>query len=594
MYRKSLFLILLFSLLSNLYLFADDNCLIVPKPKSFVSLDGEFKLETAEKVYINDSKLLRQFDFLADIVGKKFGIRLNEGGKKSDIRILLDPSFAHEEYELMVSEADIVVKGSETGCFYGIISLLQMMDNAQNGILPACHVKDSPRFGYRGFMLDTARYFYDVDYIREILDLMAYYKLNVFHWHLTDDQGWRIEIKAYPELTKAGAWRNSTQIHRNKTQDYIPNGGYYSQKDIAEIISYAMERNITVIPEIEMPGHARAALSVYPDLACVSKMYSKNEWGVYPDLFCAGKEEVYEFICNVLDEVIALFPSKYIHIGGDEAKKTVWEKCPACQAVMKENGIKTENDLQGFFVSRISDYLSSKGKEVIGWDEILESVNMPNITVMSWRGEEGGEKAAQLGYDAIMAPHIFMYLNYYQSMDKEREPYAQGGYIPIEKVYNYEPVPGKLDSKQAQHIKGVQANLWAEYIHGENKANYMLFPRLLAAAEVAWSPADKDYENFKYRMRNQLQFLDRNNILFRIPEADMEVKEVDSKKFLHIKSSVKGASIIYAIDSDDFENDSVLCKSEELSIELHPSMEKIWYVIQLPSGRQNTPYCYSL
>lgn len=425
---------------------------------------------------------------------------------------------------------------------------------------------------------------------------MASYKLNVFHWHLTDDQGWRVEIKAYPELTKAAAWRNSTQKHRDKTQDYLPNGGYYSQEDVKDVVAYAAARNIMVIPEFEMPGHAKAALSVYPSLACVNKNYSKNEWGVFPDLFCAGKEEVYTFIRNVLDEIIGLFPGKYIHIGGDEAKKTVWEQCPHCQALMRKMNIRTENDLQGYFVSEIARYINAKGKMVLGWDEILESSNIPDMTVMSWRGVDGGIKAAQLGYDAIMSPYTYMYLDYYQSSERQFEPYAHGGCLPLEKVYGYEPRPSFLSPEQAGHIKGVQGNLWTEYIHSENNADYMLFPRLLAVSEVAWSSSSsKDYQDFLTRLKPHLRILDEHNVLFRIPEAKIWVDRAENgDEFLCLQAPVDGSSLVYSLESADLETYGISSGQETLKIEIKTSLKEVNYVVQLPSGRRSSTYTYKL
>lgn len=410
---------------------------------------------------------------------------------------------AEEAYIIDVTRKGVKVEASGLRGFnYAIQTLIQMGPQ-----LPCCRIEDSPRFAYRGLHLDEARHFFGKEAVKKYLDIMAFHKLNTFHWHLTDDQGWRISIMKYPELTKVGSIRNGTCIKRNyNTNDGIPygEGMWYSQDDIREIVAYAAERGIDVIPEIDLPGHMLAALSAYPHLGCSGGPYQVwHRWGVSDEVLCVGNEDVYTFLEDVLDEVCELFPYKYIHIGGDECPKTSWKSCLKCQALIRRLGLKDDDEhsaehyLQSYVMNRVESYLAQKGKKVIGWDEILEGAPSKSATIMSWRGEAGGLKAAELGHDVIMTPNSYCYWDYYQATDIENEPFAIGGYVPVELMYSYESYPEEMDADDMRHILGVQANMWTEYISSLEHLEYMLLPRLAALSEVQWcQPEVKDWDRF--------------------------------------------------------------------------------------------------
>ena len=359
-------------------------------------------------------------------------------------------------------------------------------------------------------MLDVARHFFDIEFVKKYIDFIALHKMNTFHWHLTDDQGWRIEIKKYPKLTEIGAYRNGTIIGRypGTGNDNIHYGGFYTQEQIKEVVAYAAKRHITVIPEIEMPGHAKAALASYSNLGCSGGPYEvKQTWGVEEEVFCAGNDSVFTFLQDVLDEVIPLFPSQYVHIGGDECPKSRWKTCPKCQKRIKDHNLKDEHELQSYFVQRMEKYVNSKGKKMIGWDEILEGGLAQNATVMSWRGEAGGIEAAKQDHDVIMTPGTHVYLDHSQS--KKEDSVTIGGYLSVQKVYSYEPVPGVLSTKQKKHVLGAQGNVWTEYMKSPRKVEYMLFPRLSALSEVLWSPpASRSWNEFEKRLAVQFKRYD--------------------------------------------------------------------------------------
>jgi hexosaminidase len=376
-------------------------------------------------------------------------------------------------------------------------------------VLPAAFIADQPRFSYRGMHLDVARHFFDVDFVKEYIDLLAMHNMNVLHFHLTDDQGWRIEIKRYPKLTEVGAYRSGTVLGRNSSvDDHLPYGGYYTQEQLRDIVRYAQERHVTIIPEIEMPGHMLAALASYPELGCTGGPYQVGHyWGVYTDILCAGKEETFTFLEGVLDELMDIFPSRYIHIGGDEAPKAKWEQCTRCQQRINDlhiearDGLSKENLLQGYLTGRINDYLKQHGRRLIGWDEIADCGVDTTATVMSWRGTEPGIKAAKQGHDVIMTPGEFAYFDKYQTDNDYFEPKLIGGCLTVEKVYHYEPLAEGVAAQDARHILGVQANLWTEYIHVKQLAEYQVLPRMAALAEVQWTaPAKKDYGLFLPRL----------------------------------------------------------------------------------------------
>lgn len=425
-----------------------------------------------------------------------------------------------EAYRLTVETNTLRITGaSEAGVFYGIQTLRKSLPIGQtDGLsLPAAIINDQPRFAWRGMMLDCARHFFSKEFVKRYIDLLALHNCNRFHWHLSDDQGWRIEIKQYPKLTEIGSHRSGTVLGRNTDQyDSIPLGGFYTQEDVREIVAYAAERYITIIPEIDMPGHMLAALASYPELGCRGKDYEVwKRWGVAEEVLCAGKESTFEFASNVLEEIMDLFPSKIIHIGGDECPKTAWEHCPLCQARIRAEGLRgnhthtPEQQLQSYFMRRMAQVAAARGRQVIGWDEILEGGAPERALIMSWRGEEGGLTAARLGHDVVMVPNNKLYFDYYQTKDVDREPLAIGGYIPVESVYAYQPIPAGLTPEQQRHIIGLQANLWTEYIPTTEQVEYMVLPRMAALCEVQWCAGSKDYDHFLSRLPHQLDLYTR-------------------------------------------------------------------------------------
>ncbi|WP_211323793.1 beta-N-acetylhexosaminidase [Chitinophaga dinghuensis] len=423
-----------------------------------------------------------------------------------------------EGYTLDVNNKTVTINGNTSaGTFYGVQTLIQLLpvEKASEMYIPGADIKDQPRFAYRGLHLDVCRHFFPVDFIKKYIDLMAMHKFNTFHWHLTDDQGWRIEIKRYPRLQEVASKRKESMVgHYNDGKyDGKPYGGFYTQEEVKEVVKYAAEHFVTVIPEIEMPGHALAALAAYPNLGCTGGPYEVGtRWGVLDDVFCAGNDSVYTFLEGVMDEVLPLFPSKYIHIGGDECPKVRWQKCPKCQARIKALGLKDEHALQSYVIQRMEKYLNSKGRQIIGWDEILEGGLAPNATVMSWRGMEGGIAAAKQHHNVIMTPGSHVYFDHYQSKGKT-EPLAIGGFTPVSKVYEFEPVPKELTAEEAKYIKGAQANLWSEYIGSTGHMEYMVYPRATALAEVLWSqPEKRDYNNFLDRLKLHVKRLDLKKV----------------------------------------------------------------------------------
>jgi hexosaminidase len=522
----------------------------------------------------NNALLKRNAEFLSGYLKESIGYRLKiESGiekvnYKKAIILELDRDISDQEgYVLTVNADNVHIKGqTENGVFYGIQTLRKAIpvETGDNQILlPSVIIKDQPRFSYRGMHLDVGRHFFPIEFIKEYIDLLALHNMNTFHWHLTEDQGWRIEIKKYPKLTEIGSQRKQTVVGQNTSMyDNTPHGGFYTQKQAKEIIKYARERFITVIPEIDLPGHMLAALAAYPEFGCTGGPYEvATRWGVFHDVLCIGNDKTMEFIEDVMSEIIDIFPSKYIHIGGDEAPRTRWETCPKCQARIKAESIKAdeyhtaEDRLQSYCMTRIEQFLNSKGRQVIGWDEILEGDITPNATVMSWRGMDGGIKAAQSGHDVIMTPHIFAYFDYYQTADTKNEPLAIGGCLPIEKVYGLEPIPPILTNDQKIHILGVQANLWTEYIPTTQQVEYMLLPRIAAMAEVQWTqPENKDYKDFSERLLHLMQLYKRNGLNYAQHIFGLNVKftpESQTKAINIELSTVDNASVYYTLDGTD-------------------------------------------
>ncbi len=488
---------------------------IIPLPASMTPQPGHFVLEPGTRIVLEkEAESLREVAlYFASVIHEISGFELkvkDKAAKKNNIIFQLDEKIAGDEaYHLSLSASQIIIQSrSARGAFYAIQTLRQLYADQQ---FPAVEIEDAPRFPYRGMHLDVARHFFDVAAVKRYIDQLAFHKLNHFHWHLTDDQGWRIEIKKYPKLTEIGAFRKGTLIGHYNDQphqfDGKRYGGFYTQEEIKEVVAYAASRFVTIVPEIEMPGHAQAPLAAYPELGCTGEQLEVWQlWGVSENVYCP-KEETFAFLEDVLTEVMALFPGKYIHIGGDESPKTQWEQNAFCQELIRREGLKDEHELQSYFIRRIERFVNSQGRRIIGWDEILEGGLAPNATVMSWRGISGGIEAAQSGHDVIMTPTSHCYLDYYQS-DHPDEPLAIGGFIPLEKVYGYEPIPAELEGAARAHVLGAQANLWTEYIPTVEKLDYMIFPRLCALAELVWSPADKrDFDHFAQRLSPHLDRL---------------------------------------------------------------------------------------
>jgi len=495
---------------------------LIPAPVSISMLSGDFVFSEKTRIIIPsmDPEMKLVSDFLARLVSNPTGLVpetvTGAKPKKGSVFMTLDTAVKNNEgYILTVTPKWITIHAkSAVGLFYAVQTIRQLLpaevENQKviDGMalsVPACIIEDEPRFVYRGMHLDVGRHLFPVATIKRYIDMLALHKMNTFHWHLTEDQGWRIEIKKYPKLTEIGAFRNETVVgHAGKPPlvfDGKRYGGFYTQDEVREVVVYAKSKFITVIPEIEMPGHAMGALASYPELSCTGGPFEVNtKWGVMDDVFCAGKEETFKFLEDVLSEVIDLFPGTYIHVGGDECPKARWEKCPLCQKRIKDEGMKDEHELQSYFIQRIEKFLSSKGRKLIGWDEILEGGLAPEATVMSWRGTKGGIAAAQLKHDVIMTPSSHVYLDYYQS-DPAGQPLAIGGYLPLEKVYSYNPMPQELLPEEQKYILGVQGNVWTEYIPTSEHMEYMAFPRAFAIAETGWTPDRlKDFEDFLARL----------------------------------------------------------------------------------------------
>lgn len=496
--------------------FAQKNKInIIPKPNKIEYLKGSVDVMKIEEIVLNIqlAKGVKEMTMLKDILRlEKVGFRESKGdnpikSKTAIIEFLPKAQDFNESYTLEIAKGGIKISAnSATGIYYAMVSLRQIIENSAINTssksikLPAVKIIDEPRFEYRGVHLDVCRHFFPVDSVKKYLDAMAYYKMNRFHWHLTDDQGWRIQIDKFPDLTNIGGYR--------KEEDGNTYGSYYTKADIKEIVRYAAERHITVIPEIEMPGHARAALAAYPQFSCSGeKLPVPSSWGVFEHVYCAGNDSTFQFLFDILDEVVDLFPGEYIHIGGDECPKDSWKKCEKCQARIKSQGLKDEHELQSYFIRRIENYLKTKGKKIIGWDEILEGGLAPDATVMSWRGIDGGIAAAKAGHHAIMTPGSHCYFDHYQA-DPATQPKAICCFTDLQKVYSYDVIPADLDAEQAKYILGAQANLWTEYITTYQHLEYMLLPRMLALSEVVWTqPENKEFEDFKIRLKQNLRVL---------------------------------------------------------------------------------------
>lgn len=511
---------LIFSLMLPLLAVAQERVdfNVVPHPRQVVSQKGDpLKLSALTAItYEGGDDMRRNADFLAGYVRTAMGKSLPVADAKAKGTLLalkLDKKMTGEEaYRIIVSSKGVVISGATPeGVFRGVQTFRKAMPVGAKGdvVAPAVVVEDSPRFSYRGMHLDVSRHFFDVDFVKKYIDMLALHHINVFHFHISDDQGWRVEIKKYPRLTEVGAWRQRTVVGRNTgLYEHKTYGGFYTQEQVRDIVEYARERYVTVIPEIDMPGHMEAALASYPELGCTGGPYEvEPNWGVFDDILCAGRERTFEFVEGVLEEIIQLFPSEYIHIGGDEVPRTRWKVCNDCQQRIRQEGLRdgdgktAEDRLQGYFMKRVEKYLNSKGRKVIGWDELLDCDVNSSTTIMSWRGVEGGQVASQKGHDVIMVPTAWFYFDYYQtSEDDWSKPLLIGGHVPLEKVYSFEPVPETMTPEQKSHVIGLQANLWTEYIYAEELAQYQVLPRMGALSEVQWVLLEKkDYGQYKER-----------------------------------------------------------------------------------------------
>ncbi|WP_273530955.1 beta-N-acetylhexosaminidase [Leyella lascolaii] len=497
---------------------ADYN--VVPLPNS-VTMTGDEPFELTPSTTVaypeGNKDMERNAQFLAKYVNDATGMTLSvvPGKAKKGIRLVLDKKVSGEEaYTIMVDKKGVTIAGSTPkGVFYGVQTLRKSLPVGTATVvrLPSVKISDSPRFVHRGMMLDCSRHFFPLEFVKRYIDLIAMHNMNVFHWHLSDDQGWRIEIKKYPELTIKGSRRSGTVIGYNTAlDDSIPYGGYYTQEQAREIVEYARQRYVTVIPEIDMPGHMLAALATYPELGCTGGPYEVgHRWGIYKDVLCVGNDKIYDFCEGVLDEIMQIFPSKLIHIGGDETPTEVWEKCPKCIKRAEDNNM-TVKQVQSYFTSRIEKYVNSRGRRIIGWDEILGGDISQSAVIQSWRDTKHGRIAAEAGHDVIMSPTSHCYFDYSQADEKNSkyEPTLCGGYIPVEKVYAFEPCDENLSESSRPHILGVQANIWAEYLLYPNQVEYQALPRMAALAEVQWTSGKKDYQAFLKRLNRLVSFYD--------------------------------------------------------------------------------------
>lgn len=546
---------------------------VVPLPQEITPGSGEaFKLTGSTRIEYaaGDSALATDARLLGEYVAQMTGLKLkvSEGAGEGKDVIALSANLGgdnREAYKLTVDAERITIDGaSAAGTFYGIQTLRKSIPEAgsNNVLFPPVTISDYPRFAYRGAMLDVSRHFFGVDSVKSFIDMLALHNINTLHWHLSDDQGWRIEIKSRPLLTELGSKRNGTVIgHNTGVYDSIPYGGFFTQEEAKDIIRYAAERHINIVPEIDLPGHMLGALKAYPELGCTGGPYEVWQiWGVSEDVLCAGNDSTYKFIDDVLGEICDIFPSEMIHVGGDECPKVRWAECVKCQAKIKELGLRSddhgtkEEKLQSHVIHHAGDFLASKGRKMIGWDEILEGGLDPDATVMSWRGEAGGIEAVKKGNNVVMTPNTYLYFDYYQSLDREKEPEAIGGYLPVERVYSYEPVPASLTEEEGKRIIGVQANLWTEYIPTFAQVQYMELPRMAALSEVQWSNAPKDYKAFSARMPRMFNHYDANGYKYARHMFDVAGKltpDTENHNITLELTTVDDAPIYYTLDGTE-------------------------------------------
>ena len=610
------------------------NLTIIPLPESIQMGDGQLVLRQGTIIAAYSDETRKSATIFNELLETKAGFRLpiKMATPQSEVAIVLEEVKNPENdegYSLQIDNKYVIIKGSSKGIFYGLQSLFQLIEiNNGQVTVPQLKVADAPAFGYRGIMLDVSRHFFSTDQVKKIIDLMGQLKLNTLHWHLTDDQGWRLEIKKHPKLTQVSAWRDSTIIgqyydFKPFVYDGQPHGGYYTQEEAKEIVAYAADRKITVIPEIELPGHSSAVLAAYPELGSfdtfegmgTGTIAAVNEngkeydndinqevpgfWGVHYNIY-GPTPKAFAFLEDVLTEVMEIFPSEYIHIGGDEVPKDHWKTSEIAQKVIKKEKLADEHELQSHFIHQIELFLNKNNRKLIGWDEILEGGLAPNATVMSWRGEKGGIQAAKMGHDVIMTPNSHMYFDHSQAADKTTEPLAIGGFLPLEKVYSYSPIPNELTKEEAKHVLGVQANLWTEYIPSVNKMEYFLFPRAFALAEVAWTKAgNKNFDSFSLeRLPKRLLNLEEKNVFFRIPEAKINVSTdpTSGRHIVEIYPMVENATVYYTFDGHKADQTALLYTSPILAPIAGEDQKPLTlrYVTITPGGRSSNEFSFPL
>lgn len=544
---------------------------IIPQPVSLNLQQGNFTIDKNTTITFNtaQTELATAAHYLAGQIKNISGatLRLNHAASKTiQLKLQQTAEIGEEGYLLHITPSNITITAnSKKGIVYGMQTLFQLLPAIRTNAaleVPCMTVKDYPRFQWRGMHLDVSRHFFGPEFVKKYIDFLAAYKFNTFHWHLTDDQGWRIEIRKYPNLTKTGAWRVDENYltwgtrPQAKEGEKATYGGYYTQEQVRDIVRYASERNITIVPEIEMPGHSAAAIASYPFLSCEQQRQLPMTGGNYKNIssnYCPGNDSVFTFLQNVLTEVIGLFPSKFIHLGGDEVDKTSWKNCPKCQKRMKEEGLKNEEELQSYFMKRMERFVSSKKRRMIGWDEILEGGLAPGATVMSWRGEQGGIAAAKMGHDVVMTPGTPLYFDHYQG-DPATEPLAIGGFNSLKLVYSYDPIPAVLSEKEATHILGAQANLWAEFISSAAHVEYMVLPRMLALSEVVWSPKkDRNWNSFNERLQKHFEVFDQKGLNYSKGNFRVEIKPVakDGKLSVMLSTEIYNGEVFYTTDGKD-------------------------------------------
>mgnify|MGYP006166569773 CR=1 FL=1 len=564
--KCNIFFLLAFSVCLT---FGQNPINVIPKPVKTSAINNKFSLNPKTVIVANNTNSF-EVQFLKESIKQQTGLEIiakNSHKIGSRIHLILEPEsqFPNKEaYQLNILGDRIAIYASTNqGLFYGIQTLLQLIPftaNATEIKLDNLMMDDFPKFQWRGMHLDVSRHFFPKEFIKKYIDYLAMYKMNTFHWHLTDDQGWRIEIKKYPKLTEVGAWRNGSMIghYTDQTFDDIRYGGFYTQEEIKEIVAYAKERHITIVPEIEMPGHALSALASYPEFSCTGGPFEVGKsWGVFDDVFCP-KDETFAFLENILAEVMVLFPSEYIHIGGDECPKVRWKSCSHCQKRIKDENLKDEHELQSYFIQRIEKFVNSKGRKIIGWDEILEGGLAPNAAVMSWRGTEGGIAAAKQKHFVVMSPGSHCYFDHYQGEPKN-EPIAFGGYTNVEKVYSFNPIPKELSEEESKYILGAQANVWTEYINTPEHVEYMVFPRIAALSEVLWGTSNpNEYKVFETRLIQHFERYEKKGINYSkaIFEVTSKVQPAENGVAFELKS-VNPTGIKYTIDGSEPNSNSI-------------------------------------